>query len=101
MFATVTIYGFGTILLALSPNFGFAIGAMAVIGASDTMSVVIRQTMVQLRTPDDMRGRVFAVNSMVTSPQISSAISAPARRPPVRHHPLGADRGMSAPSRSS
>ncbi len=40
--------------------------ALAVIGASDTISVVIRQTMVQLRTPDAMRGRVFAVNSMVT-----------------------------------
>jgi hypothetical protein len=39
---------------------------MVVIGASDTVSVVIRQTMVQLRTPDAMRGRVYAVDSMVT-----------------------------------
>jgi MFS family permease len=66
MFTTVTIFGIGTILLALSPSFVFGIGAMIVIGASDTVSVVIRQTMVQLRTPDDMRGRVYAVNSMVT-----------------------------------
>ena len=66
MFATVTIFGIGTILLALAPSFIFAIGAMIVIGASDTVSVVIRQTMVQLRTPDEMRGRVYAVNSMVT-----------------------------------
>jgi MFS family permease len=66
MFLTVTIFGIGTILLALSPSFVFAIGAMIVIGASDTISVVIRQTMVQLRTPDAMRGRVYAVNSMVT-----------------------------------
>jgi MFS family permease len=66
MFATVTIYGVGTILLALTSSFGLAMAALVVIGASDTVSVVIRQTMVQLRTPDDMRGRVFAVNSMVT-----------------------------------
>jgi len=72
MFATVTIFGIGTICLALAPSFVFAIGAMVVIGASDTVSVVIRQTMVQLRTPDDMRGRVYAVNSMavITSNQL-------------------------------
>ena len=72
MFITVTIFGIGTILLGLAPNVIFAIGAMAVIGASDTISVVIRQTMVQLRTPDEMRGRVYAVNSMavITSNQL-------------------------------
>jgi MFS family permease len=72
MFFTVTIFGIGTILLGLAPNFIFAIAAMAVIGASDTISVVIRQTMVQLRTPDEMRGRVYAVNSMaiITSNQL-------------------------------
>jgi MFS family permease len=72
MFITVTIFGIGTVLLGLAPNFIFAIAAMAVIGASDTISVVIRQTMVQLRTPDDMRGRVYAVNSMavITSNQL-------------------------------
>lgn len=66
MFATVTIYGIGTILLGLTSSFALAMAALIVIGASDTISVVIRQTMVQLRTPDAMRGRVFAVNSMVT-----------------------------------
>jgi MFS family permease len=72
MFITVTIFGIGTILLGLAPNVIFAIAAMAIIGASDTISVVIRQTMVQLRTPDDMRGRVYAVNSMavITSNQL-------------------------------
>jgi MFS family permease len=72
MFVTVTIFGIGTVCLALAPSFVFAIGAMVVIGASDTVSVVIRQTMVQLRTPDDMRGRVYAVNSMavITSNQL-------------------------------
>ena len=67
MFATVTIYGVGTILLALTPSFALAMAALVVIGASDTVSVVIRQTMVQLRTPDRLRGRVYAVNSMVTN----------------------------------
>jgi MFS family permease len=72
MFVTITIFGIATICVALAPNFVFAIGAMAVIGASDTVSVVIRQTMVQLRTPDEMRGRVYAVNSMavITSNQL-------------------------------
>jgi MFS family permease len=71
MFITVTIFGIGTILFGLAPNFIVATAAMAVIGASDTISVVIRQTMVQLRTPDAMRGRVYAVNSMavITSNQ--------------------------------
>jgi len=67
MFATVTIYGVGTIILALTPSFVLAMAALAVVGASDTISVVIRQTMVQLRTPDYMRGRVYAVNSMITN----------------------------------
>ena len=67
MFATVAIYGVATILFAVTPNFALAMAALAVVGASDTISVVIRQTMVQLRTPDQMRGRVYAVNSMVTN----------------------------------
>ena len=66
MFVTVSIYGVATIVLALTPGFGLALAALAVIGASDTVSVVIRQTMVQIRTPDAMRGRVYAVNSMIT-----------------------------------
>ena len=67
MFASVAIYGLGTLLLALSPRFALALAALVVIGAADTISVVIRQTLVQLHTPDRMRGRVFAVNSMFTS----------------------------------
>jgi MFS family permease len=66
-FIAVTAFGIGTILLALSPNFILAAAALFVVGAADTVSVVIRQTLVQLHTPDDMRGRVFAVNSMFTS----------------------------------
>lgn len=67
MFATTAVYGVGTILLALSPTFSLAMMALIAVGAADTISMVIRQTLVQLRTPDQMRGRVFAVNSMFTS----------------------------------
>jgi MFS family permease len=67
MFVSVTAYGVGTILLALSPSFVLATAALLVVGASDTISMVIRQTLVQMHTPDEMRGRVFAVNSMFTA----------------------------------
>jgi len=67
LFVAITIYGLATILLALSPSFILAIGALIVVGAADTVSMVIRQTLVQLHTPDEMRGRVFAVNAMFTS----------------------------------
>jgi MFS family permease len=66
MFASVAAYGLGTILLALSPVSVLAIAALFALGAADLISVVIRQTLVQLHTPDEMRGRVFAVNSMFT-----------------------------------
>jgi len=66
MFTAVATFGVGTILLALSPSLGFAMAALGVVGAADTVSVVIRQTLVQLHTPDQMRGRVYAVNAMFT-----------------------------------
>ena len=66
MFSAVGIFGVGTVVLALAPNYAVAVAAMFIVGASDSISVVIRQTMVQIRTPDAMRGRVYAVNSLVT-----------------------------------
>jgi MFS family permease len=66
MFLAVAIFGTGTILLALSPTLPFAMAAMFVVGAADTVSVVIRQSLLLLHTPDAMRGRVFAVGSMFT-----------------------------------
>ncbi len=66
MFSAVGIFGVGTVVLALAPNYAVAVAAMFIVGASDSVSVVIRQTMVQIRTPDAMRGRVYAVNSLVT-----------------------------------
>ncbi len=67
MFASVAAYGLATILLALSPVSILAMAALFALGTADLISVVIRQTLVQLHTPDEMRGRVFAVNSMFTS----------------------------------
>jgi MFS family permease len=66
MFAAVATFGTGTILLALSPSLPFAMGAMFIVGSADTVSVVIRQSLLLLHTPDEMRGRVFAVSSMFT-----------------------------------
>jgi MFS family permease len=66
MFTAVAVFGAGTIVLALTPSFVLALVILVIMGASDSISVVIRQTMVQIRTPDEMRGRVYAVNSMIT-----------------------------------
>jgi MFS family permease len=66
MFIAVVIFGIGTILLALSPTLPLAMTAMFIVGAADTVSVVIRQSLLLLHTPDQMRGRAFAVGSMFT-----------------------------------
>jgi MFS family permease len=63
MFASVAIYGAATLAFAVSSVFVVSFVALAVSGAADTVSVVIRQTLVQLETPDEMRGRVSAVNA--------------------------------------
>jgi MFS family permease len=57
-------FGAATIGLGLSRHLGTALAAMFLIGALDNVSVVIRQTLVQLLTPDAMRGRVTAVNNV-------------------------------------
>lgn len=62
MFQAVIIFGLATIVFALSHSIGLSVLALAVMGAADTVSVVIRIAMVQLSTPDQMRGRVGAVN---------------------------------------
>src|SRR5882724_5941829 len=64
MFASVAMFGLSTVVLALSGSFVVALIALAVLGASDMVSVVIRMTLVQLGTPDDVRGRVTAVNGL-------------------------------------
>lgn len=64
MFWAVAVFGIATIVFALSTNIGLSVVALFVVGASDTVSVVVRSSLVQLLTPDDMRGRVNAVNSL-------------------------------------
>jgi MFS family permease len=63
MFVAVAVYGIATLCFALSTSFALSLAALAVSGAADMVSVVVRQTLVQLETPDDLRGRVSAVNS--------------------------------------
>ena len=64
MFVSVACFGVATIVFALSRSFALSMAALAILGASDAVSVVIRMTLVQLETPDEMRGRVNAVNSL-------------------------------------
>ena len=64
MFGAVAAFGVSTIVFGLSHWFALSFLALACLGASDVLSVVIRSSLVALRTPDDMRGRVNAVNSL-------------------------------------
>ena len=64
MFGAVATFGVATIAFGLSRWFALSLGALLVMGAADMVSVVIRQSLVQLQTPDDMRGRVGAVNAL-------------------------------------
>lgn len=67
MFVCVFVFGIATTVFGLSTSFALSLGAMAVLGAADSISVFIRQTLVQVATPDVMRGRVSAVNSVFVS----------------------------------
>jgi hypothetical protein len=60
----VVLYGASTLVFGLSTSMVLSMVALAISGAADMISIVVRQTLVQLETPDDMRGRVSAVNSV-------------------------------------
>jgi MFS family permease len=62
MFQAVIVFGLATVLFALSRSILLSVLALALLGAADTVSMVIRISLVQLATPDAMRGRVGAVN---------------------------------------
>jgi len=62
MFGCVFGFGVFTLVFGLSRNLALSLLALALIGGFDMVSVFVRQTLVQLATPDDMRGRVSAVN---------------------------------------
>ena len=64
MFSAVILFGIATIVFALSHSLVLSIAALILLGAADVVSVVIRFTLVQMRTPDAMRGRVSAVNML-------------------------------------
>jgi MFS family permease len=62
MLAGVALFGGATIVFGVSRNFALSLGALLVVGAADMVSVFVRSSLVQLATPDAMRGRVSAVN---------------------------------------
>ncbi|MDH3241240.1 MAG: MFS transporter [Alphaproteobacteria bacterium] len=67
MFGCVFVFGIASTVFGLSTSFALSLVAMAVLGAADSISVFIRQTLIQVATPDEMRGRVSAVNSVFVS----------------------------------
>ncbi len=64
LFVCVAIFGAGTVVFGLSHSLWLSLAALAVAGAADTISVIIRGSLLQLGTPPEMRGRVSAVNSL-------------------------------------
>ncbi len=64
LLGAVAVYGLATLVFGLSTSLVLSGAALVVAGAADMVSVVIRQSLVQLDTPDEMRGRVSAVNSV-------------------------------------
>ena len=64
LLCAVAAFGAATIVFGLSRNFWLSLVALSALGAADNVSVVVRHTLLQLLTPDEMRGRVNAVNSV-------------------------------------
>src|SRR5207237_9465240 len=62
----LAVAGFGTVtvIFGISKNFWLSMAMLFVLGSCDNISVVVRSTLVQVLTPDDMRGRVSALNSL-------------------------------------
>jgi hypothetical protein len=67
MFGAVAVFGAATIVFGLSQWMWLSVAALTILGAADMVSVYIRQTLVQLVTPDPMRGRVAAVSGLFIS----------------------------------
>ena len=60
-------YGLATLVFGLSTNFVLSLGTLALLGGADAISVFIRSTLVQLNTPDEMRGRVSSISGLAIS----------------------------------
>lgn len=67
MFWAVAVFGLATIVFGLSQNMWLSVAALAVLGGADMISVYVRQTLVQIVTPDHMRGRVASVSGLFIS----------------------------------
>ena len=67
MLWAVAVYGLATMLFGLSTSFPFSLGMLALLGAADAISVFIRNSLVQLNTPDDKRGRVSSISGLAIS----------------------------------
>lgn len=67
MFWAVAAFGVATVVFGLSRNMWLSVAALAVLGAADMISVYVRQTLMQIVTPDDMRGRVSSVSYLFIS----------------------------------
>jgi MFS family permease len=67
MLWSVVIFGAATFVFALSRNFILSVGLLALLGAADMISVFIRNSLIQLNTPDDKRGRVSAISGLAIS----------------------------------
>jgi MFS family permease len=64
MFTAVALYGIATIAFGFSRITSLSFALLMAVGAADMLSTVIRQSLIQFATPDEMRGRVFAVNTL-------------------------------------
>ncbi|MGH6768082.1 MAG: MFS transporter [Xanthobacteraceae bacterium] len=64
LFVGFAVFGAATIVFGMSTNLALSIAALTLLGMGDLVTTVIRQTLIQMQTPDEMRGRVFSVNSL-------------------------------------
>jgi len=77
LYRVIIIFGVATVVFGASSSFALSLVALAVLGAADVVSVVIRSSLVQIRTPVRMLGRVSAVHSLFTgtSNQLGAFVS--------------------------
>lgn len=67
MLLAVAVFGAATVAFGLSRNFAVSLGVLALLGAADMVSVFVRNSLIQLNTPDEMRGRVSSVSGLAIS----------------------------------
>jgi len=64
MLGSVALFGAATAVFAISTNYALSLAMLAVLGAADMISMFVRSTLVQMHTPDEMRGRVSAISGL-------------------------------------